>query len=165
MLNLTSYEANSQTMAIIGTRDNSGKVHSRILEENAEYVTTQRPRSIIDKSCRYFGSSLRGRQEGTRELTGITHKPPIAIDPNTGIYMFPTSSPYKDICAWFSHTYIEDCEAINSERTKVFFTNGLEVQINISRGSFENQLNRTAQFRYLLSKRIYSAPFKELVRL
>ncbi|MEF3400758.1 competence protein ComK, partial [Listeria monocytogenes] len=37
--------------------------------------------------------SLAGRKEGTKHLIGVTHKPPIIIDPVTSTYVFPTVAP------------------------------------------------------------------------
>ena len=150
------YEVNPYTVAVIGEKNEQGSVCSKIIELKKEFVIDQRPTLIIDQSCKYFGSSLRGRQEGTKEITGITHKAPIAIDPSSGIYMFPTNSPNKDTCAWLAHSYILDYHSIGHEKTLITFTNNQEIKLNISKGSFENQLNRTAQFRYILSNRILS---------
>jgi competence protein ComK len=68
--------------------------------------------------------------------------------------MFPTMSPTKDICAWVAHAYVSKFKPVGSERTLVTFTTNIEIIFDISSGSFENQLNRTAQYRYLLSERI-----------
>jgi competence protein ComK len=154
MKEIKEYEVNPSTMALLGQIGKTGGVETRIIEKNHEFLMKMKPTMIIDQSCRYFGASLKGRQEGTREITGITHKPPIAIDPTNGIYMFPTQSPLKDTCAWFSHSHILKYDSAGYEETIVTMKNGRELLIDISFGSFENQLNRTAQFRYLLNERI-----------
>ena len=45
-----------------------------------------KPLDIIERSCRKHGSSFLGRKEGTKELTHITHKAPIAISPVDQLY-------------------------------------------------------------------------------
>ncbi|WP_258000401.1 competence protein ComK [Bacillus sp. Marseille-P3661] len=149
------FEVTPYTMAVIGEKlSNETPAYSRILEVEGEFIINLKPTTIIDRSCKYFGSSLKGRLEGTRELTGITYKPPIAIDPTNEIYMFPTVSPYKDTCAWIAHSYILNYHTVAPEKTIITFTNHQSIILNVSKGSFENQLNKTAQFRFILSKRL-----------
>ncbi|WP_245676742.1 competence protein ComK [Bacillus solimangrovi] len=151
------FEINENTMAIVAERRIEGSIYSRVLELDGEVVVPVKPAKIIDDSCRYFGSSLKGRQEGTKAITGISYKSPIAIDPSSGIYMFPTNSPRCNHCSWIAHQYISHYAPSDDGRTSVTFTNGQSLLLEISFRSFENQLNRTAQFRYLLSKRIQLA--------
>ncbi|WP_017754302.1 competence protein ComK [Calidifontibacillus oryziterrae] len=153
---LDEFEISPYTMAIVGEKGNKDSpVYSRILEVESEFLVKMKPMMVMDRSCKYFGSSLKGRQEGTREITGISYKAPIAVDPLNEIYMFPTISPYKDTCAWISHSYILNYFSVEREKTEVLFTNHTSIILDISKGSFENQLNRTAQFRYILSNRVH----------
>lgn len=155
VLVISDFEVNPYTMAIVGEKiSKEMPVYTRVIEVEDEFLVKMKPSMVMDRSCKYFGSSLKGRQEGARELTGITYKVPIAVDPTNEIYMFPTISPYKDTCAWLSHTYILDYQSAGSEKTIVTFTNNKSIILDVSKGSFENQLNRTAQYRFLLSKRI-----------
>ncbi|WP_083270645.1 competence protein ComK [Bacillus marinisedimentorum] len=154
-----TFEVNVETMAVIAEKDDCGEMYTKVIQVKDEFSVGMRPLAIIEKSCRYFGSSLKGRQDGTREITGFTHKAPVAIDPASGIYMFPTLSPYKEECSWLSHSYIKQLEAMDAYRTKIVFLNDKEVILNVSKGSFENQLHRTAQFRFLLSEKIKSLTF------
>ncbi|WLR51509.1 competence protein ComK [Bacillus tianshenii] len=148
------FEINEKTMAVVAEQGLEGTVYSRVLEVENEFVLPLKPVKVIDKSCRYFGSSLKGRQEGTKAITGITYKPPIAIDPTSDIYMFPTNSPRSQQCTWVAHSYISHYKPSAQGNTIVTFANGQSITLKISFRSFENQLNRTAQFRYLLSKRL-----------
>lgn len=151
---LDTFEVTKYTMAVVAEKMQDGRVVSKVIELEGDYHVNAKPLKIIERSCRYFGSSLKGRQDGTREVAGITHKAPIAIDPTSGIYMFPTLSPNKDECTWLAHTYISKVEAIDQDKISVTFHNNKAITIPVSKGSFENQLHRTAQFRYLLSTRI-----------
>lgn len=162
---ISDFEVNPYTMAIVGEKISKDQpVFSRIFEVEKEFLVKMKPTVVMDKSCKYFGSSLKGRQEGTRELTGITYKAPIAVDPTNEIYMFPTISPYKDTCAWLSHSYILHYHSVGPEKTIVTFTNHKTIMLDISKGSFENQLNRTAQYRFILSNRIYKIKNEKQMR-
>ncbi|MFT4414852.1 competence protein ComK [Fredinandcohnia humi] len=150
---LMEYEINSYTMAIIPIKVGNN-LCSRVLEAEGECVVLMKPIDIVDRSCRFFGSSLKGRQEGTREIMGVTHKAPIIIEASNQIFFFPTSSPSKPQCAWLSHTYILDCTYEEHDWTNIIFTNKKSIQLQISQGSFKNQLHRTAQLRTIVSSRM-----------
>lgn len=149
-----SHEVTPLTMAIIAQQDTSGKPNTCVLEEQEEYIVRHSPSKVIDYACKYFGSSLRGRQDGTRGICGITHKAPISIDPTSGMYFFPTTSPTNPNCSWIAHSHIEKVNKGHGRSTEVIFKNGKKVQIWVSFGSILNQVQRTAQFRYLLDNRI-----------
>src|SRR5690606_5961525 len=105
-------------------------------------------------ACKFFGASLKGRQEGTKNICGITHKAPISIDPSSGMYFFPTTSPTSSKCSWIAHSHIDHVLRIDSKTSEIVFKNGKKVVINASYGSVMNQIHRTAQYRYLLDQRI-----------
>lgn len=150
----TSHEITPFTMAVIAERDKNGDQKiTRILEEDTEYVLDEPPTKIIDDACRFFGASLKGRQDGTKDISGITHKAPISIDPSSGMYFFPTTSPSSQKCSWIAHSHIDKVSRA-AEKTEILFKNGKKVILEISYGSMLNQLQRTAQFRYLLDNRI-----------
>ncbi|HEX6593622.1 MAG TPA: competence protein ComK [Bacillota bacterium] len=157
--NTPSYEITPLTMAILAHEDEHGNFGTWVLEEQGEYFVNRSPSKIIDCACRFFGSSLKGRQEGTRDICGITHKAPISIDPSSGMYFFPTFSPLNEKCSWISHSHIQQVKPSTNQRTQLLFTNGKRIFIDISFGSMMNQVQRTAQFRYLLDNRI-----KELLK-
>lgn len=148
------YEINPYTMAIIAEFGDGNYNVSRVIETENEFLVRKRPIDIIEDGCKYFGSSLKGRQDGTKEIASITHKPPIAIEPSSGIYMFPTNSPQKGDCSWLSHTYVINPIPLGLDQTIVMFTNEQSIILNVSHGSIENQIFRTAQFRFLLTSRI-----------
>ncbi|MFC4559180.1 competence protein ComK [Virgibacillus kekensis] len=151
-----SHEVTPLTMAVIAQYDENGNPVTRILEKQNEYFVRHTPTKIINNACKFFGSSLRGRQDGTRGICGITHKAPIAVDPGSGMYFFPTISPTNSKCSWIAHSYIDQVnEGPGPNRsTEIIFKNGKTVLLSVSYGSMLNQVQRTAQYRYLLDNRI-----------
>ncbi|WP_033445528.1 competence protein ComK [Ornithinibacillus scapharcae] len=148
------HEITPLTLAIVSKEDDDGNVQTYVLEEEAEYMVEHSPSKLIDHACRFFGSSLKGRQEGTRDICGITHKAPISIDPSSGMYFFPTSSPSNVTCSWIAHTHINHVNRTDERATEIVFKSGKKITIDASYGSIMNQIHRTAQFRYLLDNRI-----------
>lgn len=149
-----SYEITPQTIAVLAVKGESGKTKSLVLEESAEYGVLHAPSRVIDNACKYFGSSLKGRQEGTKEVSGLTHKAPISIDPSSGMYFFPTASPMNSNCSWIAHTHIRKIKEAANQCTELIFNNGMKIVVDVSIGSMMNQIQRTAQFRYVLDNRI-----------
>ncbi|WP_113868632.1 competence protein ComK [Paraliobacillus ryukyuensis] len=70
------------------------------------------------------------------------------------MYFFPTAYPQQPFCSWISHSFVYDLQRTPQNRTKIIFRNGKTIVLDVSYGSMLNQLQRTAQFRYLLEERI-----------
>lgn len=151
---LINYEITPMTMAILPKQSEGGSATTKVLEESREYTVHTTPTKMIDHACKFFGSSLRGRLEGTKDISKITHKPPVAIDPSSGMYFFPTASPTNKSCSWIAHSHVELINPIDKTKTELVFKNGKRIVLNVSYGSMMNQLHRTAQFRYSLDNRI-----------
>ncbi|MFC3040661.1 competence protein ComK [Virgibacillus xinjiangensis] len=149
-----SYEISPLTMAVIANPIKKGETYSYVLEEEMEYAIDNSPSRLMNDACKYLGSSLKGRQDGTREICGITHKAPISVDPSCGMYFFPTTSPANPKCSWIAHTHIDQINRIPDNSTEIIFHNGKKITLKVSYGSMLNQVQRTAQFRYLLDQRI-----------
>lgn len=149
-----SHEITPLTLAVISQQDKNKKTTTKIMEEQAEFIVDLVPSKVIDYACKFFGSSLKGRRAGTREVCGITHKAPICIDPTSGMYFFPTASPANPDCSWLAHSHISHMNQTEDHCTEVIFKSGQRIIVEVSYGSMVNQLQRTAQYRYLLDNRI-----------
>lgn len=142
------------TIAVIAQQNKFGERTTFVYEDTEEYIVDYSPSKVIDHACKYFGSSLKGRQEGTKDICGITHKAPISIDPASGMYFFPTTSPTSSKCSWIAHSHIDKVKKASNSLSEVIFKNGKRLLFDVSYGSLMNQVQRTAQFRYLLDNRI-----------
>ncbi|HDR7654867.1 MULTISPECIES: competence protein ComK [Bacillus] len=142
-----NYVVNKNTMALLPVILSEKKIVTRVVEMEDSFFVFQKPLDIIERSCRKHGSSFLGRKEGTKELTHITHKAPIAISPADQLYFFPTYSYSRKECSWLSQFYIESNKELKDGNVIVRFINGFAVKLEISKSSFENQQNRTAKLR------------------
>ncbi|WP_102027994.1 competence protein ComK [Salirhabdus sp. Marseille-P4669] len=150
----TEYEITPFTLAVMPALLENGSVGTRILEKESEYVVKTPPSKVIDYACKFFGSSLKGRQEGTKGVCGITHKAPIAIDPHSGMFFFPTTSPQNKNCIWIAHSHVSKVQTKDQTYTTVLFKNGQVIDVPASYGTMLNQMQRTAHFRYNLTERL-----------
>ncbi|GAA0438169.1 competence transcription factor ComK [Lentibacillus halophilus] len=150
----STYEVTPLTMAIVAAPENHTKPSAMVLEEEGTWIVENTPSKIMENACKFFGSSLKGRQEGTRSICGITHKAPISIAPSCGMYFFPTASPSSHKCSWIAHSHIEQVNRGPYRQTEIIFKNGKTILLDVSFGSILNQVQRTAQYRYMLDNRI-----------
>jgi len=146
------FQFDSMIMAIIPEQYGS-KLYSRVLKTDGEVLIPYSPLEVIKKSCHLYASSFEGRKEGTKELIGVTHKPPIVIDPIQSIYFFPTASPKQRHCMWISHSHVLTYNNAGSLNTEVIFTNKMKLQIPMSCGSFDKQMLRTALLKTKIDPR------------
>lgn len=144
---LYEYIANRKTAAILPVITKDRQIISRVIEEEDEFLVFKKPIEIIEQSCRYYGASFYGRKEGTKELIGVTHKAPICISSNDNLYFFSTLSYSRKECAWISHFHVASSKPLPHNSLLIRFSNSRAIKLEISKGSFDNQLYRTAQLR------------------
>ncbi|MFB6498070.1 competence protein ComK [Bacillus haynesii] len=148
-----TYEVNSSTMAVLPLGEGE-KPASKILETDRTFLVNMKPFQIIERSCRYFGSSYAGRKAGTYEVIKVSHKPPIMVDHSNNIFLFPTFSSTRPQCGWLSHAHVHEFCAAKYDNTFVTFVNGEMLELPVSITSFENQVYRTAWLRTKFIDRI-----------
>ncbi|MBP2241109.1 competence protein ComK [Cytobacillus eiseniae] len=158
---IDEYEINPNTMVVMPL-SYGAKIYSQIWELEDEYVSPFKPIEIIKKSCTFFGSSYEGRKEGTRQLTGITHKAPITIDPTNFIYFFPTTSASNSQCIWISTEHIFSYNRVDRAKTEIIFKNKRSYVVPVSFNTINNQILRTALLKTTLIRRIEDSERKAL---
>ncbi|MEH6944179.1 competence protein ComK [Bacillus sp. JJ722] len=153
------YEITPYTL-MVRPIEHEGNLCSQIFELYDEFIVLEKPITIIKTSCEYFGSSYEGRREGTRNLTGYTHKAPIVIDQSSSIFFFPTTSPAKESCEWVAHNHIDIFMKDHNNETVLIFSNKQKIQLSVSYSTFETQVARTAMLKTKLDQRIAETRWK-----
>jgi len=147
---IENYYINRATCAIIPIEKNLSKV---IEDENTYYVQKSTT-SIVDESCKYFGSSYKGRVEGSKRILNMNYKLPIIVEEINNIIFFPTSSPRFDDCIWLSLNNIKKYDkSESSSNSKVVFNCGNDLDLDISFYSLESQVFRSTMLESLIRKR------------
>ena len=141
----TEYEINKGTYMIVS----EGKT-SKVYDEDGIYDVELSTVKLLDDNCKNYGSTLKGRKEGTEALTGIKYKTPIIISELNKIIFFPTASSRNNDCNWISVNNIKDYYK-NGKKTIIVFSNGLEYEIDTSYYVIENQVLKSA----LLESKLY----------
>ena len=145
---MENYEINNGTLAIVPTDDGKTKIY----ETDDEFIVDKKVYQVMEESCEYFGSSLIGRQTGSKNILGSSYKVPVVIDESRDIILFPTSSPLLDSCYWIGLKDIK--EIIKKDRkTIIVFDNNKEIEVDIPYLSIQNQIMRATRLNMVLKKR------------
>ncbi len=141
-----NYEISRGTLAIVPNDKNGSLVY----EDESRYVIPQTPFSIMEDSCKYFGSSYEGRKEGAKEILGAEYKVPIVVEDSDNLIVFPTTSPSAPDCVWISLKRIKKFVKVDNNHTKIIFDNNKEILVQCSYRSIENQLSRASRLDFIL---------------
>lgn len=145
---MDKYLINENTLVIMPYED--GK--SKVIENYITYVVDTLPINIINESCLYYGSSLKGRCESSEYMTGIKYKCPIIISEVKEIIFFPTTSVKNSECIWFNYNSV--CKYhCNNKQLFVKLINNEEFVIEISNYAFSNQLLKSSRLDSILKSK------------
>ena len=143
-----NYEINSETLAILPISEEKSKV----IELNNEYTIPNSAYSIMENSCNYFGSSLEGRLQGSKNMLGSIYKAPIIVEESRNIIFFPTMSAVLPENSWISLNHILKYEKVNN-KTVIYFGNNKKIEVDIPYLSIENQILRSTRLESIYKKR------------
>ncbi len=152
---IEEYEVNSCTM-FLAPSEYGRKIYSKVVEVEDEFLSPFKPLDIIKRSCNYFGVDYESRKRGTRQLIGYSRKIPIAIEPTTHIFFFPTTSPNRPECIWISHEHVENYRRVGAHQTMITFQNKQSYTFPVSFSTIEGQMLRTSLLKTKLLQRIES---------
>lgn len=145
---MKSYEINSETLALVPINSTKTKIY----ELDNEFIVNNNCLKIMENSCEYFGSSLTGRQQGTKKLIGVTHKSPIIVEESRNLIFFPTSSPRLKTCCWISLNNLEN--VIKKHGNSLLkFKKDKKLYLEISYNILDNQILRATRLESVIRKR------------
>lgn len=151
---MKEYLISTDTYAIIATYTGS-----KIVDKNGVKFSDLQPRSIINQSCKYYGSSLSGRLEGARDILGITYKSPIILSENNRIILFPTSAIRNDDCNWINLYAIESYYQKTKDLVEITFKNEKKLLLRLSYGILDRQILRASRLDGIVRSRKNTCDF------
>ncbi len=146
---MNNYEINEETYAVLSYQ--LGK--TKIIESEQEYIIDQDAYKIMDESCKYYGSSYKGRIEASKDLLECSYKLPIIIEESSALIFFPIKSSLLQDCCWINVNSIKKIEKVGN-KSNITFNNGKELLLDISKLSLENQIYRSTKLESIIYKRI-----------
>ena len=142
------YEINDDTIAIIPIE--YGK--TRVIEKQKEYIVEKDAYIVMDDSCKYYGSTYKGRIKAAKEILNCSYKLPILVEESHNIVFFPTKSSLENDCCWINFNYI-DCVEKCENKCIVKFSNNKQIMFDVSKLSIENQITRSTKLSYIIEQR------------
>lgn len=140
------YEISRGTLAIVPNEFESSLVY----EDDQRYLVEETPFQIMEESCKYFGSTYDGRKNGAKDMLGAEYKVPIVVEDSNNLIVFPTTSPSSAECVWISLRRVKKIEKVSLHHTKVIFDNNVEILVDCSFRTMENQLSRASRLDLIL---------------
>lgn len=145
---MNNYEINTATLLIKEFDKNT----SYVAEIKTDYYVQKQTIEIIDESCKFFGSSYKGRVEGTKNMVKFNYKVPIIVEESRNLIFFPINSPRYNNTTWISLNNIEDYYQENNQ-TIILFKGGKKIVLDVSFYSLENQIFRSTMLLNIFQKR------------
>ena len=146
---MKKYLVDNKTMAILGMFDGCKIINV----EGEEIVSNKLSTDIINESCLFYGCSLKGRVNGTKNLLGTTYKCPIILRESDEMVFFPTGSYRNSDCCWFALKYVQKYYIDRNFFLIIVFTNGKKIKLNLSISVFDKQLIKATRLLNVLKSR------------
>ena len=146
------YEISKGTLAIVPEQEDKSLVY----EDDEKYIIEESPYKIMEDSCKYFGSTYKGRKESSKAILGADYKVPIIIEDTNNLIVFPTAAPKSDDCVWISLKRVKRIEKYDVYSTRIIFDNDREIIVPCSYRSLENQLSRASRLDVIMRKHLNS---------
>lgn len=146
---LDSYIINCETLLIVPCDKN--KVH--VYEIDNEFIVNTNSLKIIESSCLFFGCSLEGRKQGTKNLIDCEMKVPVVIEDSKNLIFFPTSSYKNKQSIWISYQNLLKYTKCDRNITLLNFKGNINVKVDVRYGIIDNQVIRCIKLDTFIIKR------------
>ena len=113
------------------------------MEYQGNYV-----KKILDDSCIYYGSSLKGRIKGAKSILNNSYKLPILISEKRKIVLFPLSSLKNNEIILINFSFIKEYNYVDNF-INVIFKNNIEKKFLCSNTIFNNQINKCSRLLWI----------------
>lgn len=147
-----SYVINDDTVVVMAVNDSCCKIY----EIENDFIVNKSLQEVLEESCKYYGSSLKGRLEGSKYVFNCSYKLPIVINQYSNSIFFTTRS-YKSLDTYIvCYNNIKFYEK-NRRYTNIYVENGKKIVIEEGYRLFENQYSR-ANLLYMKLQMIKNTP-------
>lgn len=153
------YVLKHETVLFLPEYDVKGNLCTIGLENGKPFLVNMSPTALVDYNLRYYGSSLRGANEGSRMILGNSSMYPIVVNEMLDIYWFPSMSPNREACIWFAAHHIQDYKGTGKKKTKVLLSDKSTITIDVSVYSFDKKIQKT----YLLKCKLEGRTKKNIM--
>jgi len=142
---MNNYIINESTLVLFSLGEKT-----KVYEKYVNYVVNKKLITIIDESCKYYGSSLKGRTDATAFLIGVSYKCPIVVSEKKNIIFFPTNSMHNSDCVWVNYQMIDNYYLNDNKLLTVNFKYDKSIELDISSNVFCNQILKSSRLESIL---------------
>lgn len=144
---MENYIINNKTVALLK------KFNKTIIYDvDKVIVINKNIKKIIDNSCFYYGSSLKGRINCGKSILNIKYKVPIMIDESSNLVLIQLNSPRKEICLYLITNKIINYNKIY-DKLNINCVNNINFIYNLSQNNFEKLLINSFRLNNVLNYR------------
>ncbi len=104
-----------------------------------------RPIQILERWCLNNGSSLAGRMQSFRFLTGTVQKPAVLVSERSQLLYFPLSGIRDPRCIWICFSAVLSWHSAGAD-TIICFFDGSEITVPVERRVVAGQIKRCGTF-------------------
>lgn len=117
---------------------------TKVLSMKGTFYTKDSAQTLLKKACIQGGADYHGRIASIRERFEYNRCTPLSVDPDYGIFAFPTCSPTHPDCIWLFDSHIHSYRKISNNETEIIFTNKQTLVAKISIDFLRKQMEKTA---------------------
>lgn len=123
-----------------------------IVHENSNKIIFKgnKVENILNYSCIYYGSTLKGRVISCKQFIGSIYKIPILISEKNNLLFFYIKD--NDTIYWFNFLSIKIYQKLE-DKLLIIFSNNQRLILNISYTVFHNQILRCSRLMIVYSTR------------
>lgn len=108
--------------------------------------------NILDNSCKYYGSSLKGRIVGTKNLINSRYRLPIIVSERNNLLFFPLNGKKNGEVIWFNFNSIKNYSK-DGDFVNILFTNGEVEKFMVSYTILNNQIMKCSRMLVIFMNR------------
>ena len=122
-----------------------------IYEENNKYIYKDNIiKNLLNNSCIYYGSTLKGRIASCKHYINNNYKIPILISEKNNIMLFYIKE--NNNIYWFNYLFIKNYKKLNN-KLLIIFNNDQNLILDVSYTIFHNQILKCSRLMIVYSNR------------
>ena len=149
---LKNYFINENTILLTGIYGHHGHLQTLVIETGKTFRVNNAAEQILNLSLNKMGTTLRGAMDHAKANLGNMNMCPIKMNSQTGLYLFPSKSPKRPDCVWFSLIHVKGAKELGKNKTKVLLSHGHSILVDCTLTSFKSKLHRALKLRKMISE-------------
>ncbi len=110
-------------------------------------------KKVLEQSCLYYGCSLKGRKDGTKNLINEKYKVPVMVNEKKLLTFFSIISRGNTTTVWLSYNNIESYHQISKNKVLINFKNNYSKTFHTSYYVFHHQILKCSRLIVIYNNR------------